>query len=312
MKHEERLDRMLESGVISQEQYNSLQVSLTHSEELHKEELRSKRIPLWVGVAVAIINLLIAIALIDFGGDVPQVQQTAQAVEDVRQTLNTGGVGAMDSKLSSIFSIALFSSFILLPLLLFTYLHNSLVSEEEEVFTAWAQVESNYQRRSDLIPNMVETVSKALKHEAEVLGNIAEERSNNIDETVSALVSAQKEGAELLKEVGGKAPEDDAQLAMLHAAQGNIGSLMHKMVATVENYPNLKGNDNIMALQAQLEGTENRINIARMRFNEVAGQFNASMRRMPTSLIASLGNFKRKAYFQADSGSEKPTQVKFD
>jgi LemA protein len=313
MKHEERLNRMLENGIISQEQFDSLYASLETSNEIRKEELKHRKIPVWIGVAIAIINLFIAIFFIDFGGDVPQVAaQSLSAVEDITQTYNQGGVGAMDSKLSNSFSIVVFGSFILIPIFFFIWLYNGLVQEEESIHIAWSQVESNYQRRADLIPNLVESVSKYLQHEEQTLTTVTDARGGGLDDTIKALVDAQREGADLLQESNGSAPEDEAYLAMLTTTQNRIGQLMHKLVATVESYPNLKGSEHLLQLQAQLEGTENRINVARMRFNETVGAFNASIRRMPMSLVASMGNFRRKAYFKSDEGADKVNRIKFD
>lgn len=228
----------------------------------------------------------------------------------------------MSKTLSGGISLTLF---IVVPLMIaltwFVWLYNSLASSEEEVFEAWAQVESNYQRRADLIPNILESVSKYMKFEQETLTGVVRERSEamNVDdqtvtqfeEAVEQMTKAQSDSSALMEKIA-DAPESEEVIEDLYAKQVALGQSMHRILALSENYPSLRSADQMLTLEAELEGSENRINIARMRFNEAASEFNASMRRMPMSMVASLGGFQRKAYFKSDEGANKAVKVNFE
>ena len=172
--------------------------------------------------------------------------------------------------------------------------------------SSWAQVESNYQRRADLIPNLVKTVKAFAEHEGDTLGDIAKLRSqmDGVEEE-NTKIKTMAEGAALHL-------DDDAYMANLAQAQQKLTGRVKGLMVAVEAYPNLRSSDQFLELQAELEGTENRINVARMTFNEKVGEFNASIRRMPGSLVAGFGDFQRKAYFKADEGAAKVVPVDFD
>lgn len=172
-------------------------------------------------------------------------------------------------------------------------MYNGLVKSQESVETAWADVESSYQRRADLIPNLVETVKGYAKHEQETLEGVIEARANATKVTI--------DGANMT-------PED---LQKYQAAQGDVTNALSRLIAVSEAYPDLKANENFKDLQTQLEGTENRINKARNDFNEVAKQYNTKRRTFPTSIIASLFGFGDKPYFQAQEGADKAPKVDF-
>lgn len=172
-------------------------------------------------------------------------------------------------------------------------IYNGLVKSQESVETAWADVESSYQRRADLIPNLVETVKGYAKHEQETLEGVIEARANATKVTI--------DGANMT-------PED---LQKYQAAQGDVTNALSRLIAVSEAYPNLKANENFKDLQTQLEGTENRINKARNDFNEVAKQYNTKRRTFPTSIIASIFGFGDKPYFQAQEGADKAPKVDF-
>ena len=229
----------------------------------------------------------------------------------------------MGNSIQSGFSLALI---VIVPLLLVivwvAWLYNALVTKEEAVFEHWAQVESNYQRRADLIPNILEAVSDYMRFEKETLGTIVGQRSEpqatippeiveELREMIDSISAAQEESSDVLGGIRG-APIDDNGLKRLAEAQSALGTSMHGVLALSENYPQLQSSDQVLALQAELEGTENRINVARMRFNEAASEFNSAIRRMPTSVIASAGDFRRKAYFRSDVGSDQPVDVSLD
>lgn len=171
--------------------------------------------------------------------------------------------------------------------------YNSLVSQDESVSTAWSNVENQYQRRADLIPNLVNTVKGYAAHEKE---------------TLDAVVSARSKATQATISIDDLTPE---KLQAYQKAQGEIGAALGRLLAITENYPDLKANENFQALQAQLEGTENRISVERRKFNEIAKSYNTTIRRFPKNIIAGLFGFKKRPYFEAAEGSEKAPEVKF-
>ena len=170
--------------------------------------------------------------------------------------------------------------------------YNRLVSLDEGVETAWAQVENVYQRRADLIPMLVETVKGARDFERETFEAVARARSQVGQTNV--------EGA----------PTAD-QLAQFQESQGALGAALSRLLLVVERYPELKATDAFRDLQVQLEGTENRIAVERGRFNEVTRQYNTTVRRFPTSLIAGWFGFDRRPLFEAEAGAETAPEVDF-
>jgi len=182
-----------------------------------------------------------------------------------------------------------------LPLLFSGCGYNRMVTLDEGVNAAWAQVENVYQRRMDLIPNLVETVKGYAAHEQETLTALTEARSRaggvmNIDE-------------DLLN--------DPEAFARFQQAQDSLGSALQRLLMVTENYPDLKANQNFLALQDQLEGTENRIAVERKRFNEAVRAYNTTIRRFPQSIIANITGFDKKQYFESADGAEVAPEVKF-
>ncbi len=171
--------------------------------------------------------------------------------------------------------------------------YNGLVAMEENVNGQWSNVETQYQRRADLIPNLVNTVKGYASHERETLEGVIEARSKATRITVNA--------EDLTPE----------KLAEYQKAQGAVTSALGKLLAITENYPELKANQNFLELQAQLEGTENRINVARTNFNNTAKEFNTSIRRFPKNILAGLFGFEKRAYFEAAEGAEQAPKVEF-
>ncbi|MDO8519285.1 MAG: LemA family protein [Deltaproteobacteria bacterium] len=178
--------------------------------------------------------------------------------------------------------------------LMFGGTYNRLVTAEEAVSGAWAQVQNVYQRRADLVPNLVETVKGYASHERETLQGVVEARSK---------VSQMTVGEEVINN-----PE---LLQKFQASQGELSSALARLMVVVERYPDLKASQNFLTLQAQLEGTENRISVERMRFNDMAQAFNTLRRRFPNNVIAGILGFEKKAYFEADAGAQKAPEVKF-
>lgn len=171
--------------------------------------------------------------------------------------------------------------------------YNTLVGQDEAVGTAWSNVENQYQRRVDLIPNLVNTVKGYASHEKE---------------TFEAVVSARAKATQTTVDIDDLTPE---KIAAYQKAQGELGSALGHLLAITENYPELKANENFKELQAQLEGTENRISTERHKFNEVAKTYNTSIRRFPKNIIASMFGFEKRPYFEAQEGAEKAPEVKF-
>jgi LemA protein len=172
--------------------------------------------------------------------------------------------------------------------------YNKLVNLNEGVNSSWSQVENQYQRRADLIPNLVNTVKGYANFEKGVLTEVTEAR---------AKVSQMNITKEVLN--------DPQAFAKFQQLQGNLSNALSRLLVTVENYPNLKANENFLQLQAQLEGTENRISVERRNFNEVVQQYNVSIRRFPSSIFAGMFGFRYKEYFKSAPGSETAPKVEF-
>ncbi len=171
--------------------------------------------------------------------------------------------------------------------------YNGLVSMDENVSNSWANVETQYQRRSDLIPNLVNTVKGYAKHESE---------------TLESVMAARSQATQVKIDPSNCTPQ---QLAAYQKAQGDVTTALGKLLAITENYPDLKANQNFLELQSQLEGTENRINVARKDFNDSAKEYNTSLRRFPRNIIASMFGFEKRNYFEAEAGAEKAPKVEF-
>ena len=172
--------------------------------------------------------------------------------------------------------------------------YNGIVKMDEEVNGSWAQVQNQYQRRMDLIPNLVATVQGVANFEKSTLQAVIEARAKATQVTLSP---------QLLN--------DPAAFQKFEQSQGQLSSSLSRLLVTVEQYPNLKANENFLQLQSQLEGTENRIAVERKRFNEVVQGYNAHIRQVPTNIIASFGGFVAKQYFQATAGAETAPKVQF-
>lgn len=170
--------------------------------------------------------------------------------------------------------------------------YNRLVELEEAVGNAWSQVENVYQRRADLIPNLVATVKGAQDFERETLTQVVEARAK-------------------VGQVSFESAPDAQQLAQFEAAQSELSSALSRLLVVVERYPELKATESFQDLQAQLEGTENRIAVERKRFNDATLEYNKARRRFPTILFANIMGFTDKPYFEASPGAEKPPKVEF-
>ena len=192
-------------------------------------------------------------------------------------------------KKSTIITIAV----IALVFLLFFGMYNGLVKKQEAVESQWAQVENVYQRRADLIPNLVETVKGYAAHE---------------EGTFTAVVDARAKATSITIDPSNITPE---QLEQFQAAQDQLSGALSKLLAVKEAYPDLKANENFLALQSQLEGTENRITVERKKFNETAQEYNQSIRMFPRNIIANMFGFEKVAYFKAQAGAETAPKVQF-
>lgn len=171
--------------------------------------------------------------------------------------------------------------------------YNGMVKADEAVSTAWSNVENQYQRRADLIPNLVNTVKGYAAHEKE---------------TLDAVVSARTRATQVTVDVDDLTPE---KLQEFQKAQGEVGAALGRLLAITEAYPELKANQNFLELQAQLEGTENRISVERRNFNDVAKSYNTSIRTFPKNILAGIFGFEKRPYFEAQEGADKAPEVKF-
>lgn len=185
---------------------------------------------------------------------------------------------------------------VLTILLLSSCGYNSLQQKEEAVFKAWADIEANLQRRGDLIPNLVEVVKGYAKHERE---------------TLEAVINARSKATSI--QISAKDLSNPAAMQALQEAQGGLTSALSRLMLVAERYPDLKANQNFLDLQHQLEGTENRINVARQRYNQAVEVFNASIRQFPQNLTNNfILNLERKEYFKADEASKEVPKISFE
>lgn len=174
--------------------------------------------------------------------------------------------------------------------------YNGMVSSAQGVDKQWAQVQNQYQRRADLVPNLVATVSGAANFEKSTLKEITDARAS----------------VGQLKIDPNSAPTDPAKLAEFQLAQDRLGSALSRLLVVIERYPELKANSNFLTLQSQLEGTENRVAVERGRFNEEVQRYNTKVKSFPGVLVAGMFGFAAKPYFAAKEGTETPPKVNFD
>ena len=172
--------------------------------------------------------------------------------------------------------------------------NNKMVKADEAVMSQWAKVENQYQRRADLIPNLVNTVKGYASHEKETLDAVVNARAKATQVTIN--------------------PDNlnEASLKEYQAAQGELSQALGRLLMVTENYPDLKANQNFLELQAQLEGTENRISTERTRYTDMVRDYNTMIRRFPASIIAGIGGFEKKPQFTAEAGAEKAPEVNFN
>jgi LemA protein len=191
--------------------------------------------------------------------------------------------------------LGVLAAVVVVGVLFLTGQYNGLVNRAQAVDAQWAQVQNVYQRRADLIPNLVATVSGAANFEKSTLTEITEARASvgKVQLNASGTPNA-------------------AQLAQFEQAQGSLGSALSRLLVVAENYPSLKATANFQELQAQLEGTENRISVERGRFNELARDYNSAIKRVPAVLFAGIMGFHEKPYFAAKAGADTPPPVSFD
>ncbi len=171
--------------------------------------------------------------------------------------------------------------------------YNGLVTKQESVESAWSQVENVYQRRADLVPNLVATVKGYAAHEKETLEGVVNARSKATQMSIDPTKL------------------DEESLKKFQSAQGELGNAIGRLLMITENYPDLKANENFKELQAQLEGTENRITVERQKFNESAKEYNTQIRHFPANIIAGMFGFDRKPYFEAKDGADEAPKVEF-
>ena len=307
MDAESRIARMEVEGLITAAQADGLRQGIAAQAGRPTAAAGEPRRPGWLvpailagGIVVAAVTAILVVS----GGEIAEVQNVAETLNQPE------AVGTMNRSLAAILFVVVMLA---VPILGFVWSYNGLVSKEEAVLAAWAQTESNFQRRADLVPALVETVSRFMKHERETLTEVADERSRALAalaKAVDSVVARQARAAET--ETRGASLEDQARLTALYEAETAVGKEVAGILAVAEAYPQLRSADQFLELQAKLEGTENRINVTRMRFNEAVGVYNGAIRRLPGNLVAGIGGFRRKAYFQAADGAERAPGVEFD
>ena len=192
-----------------------------------------------------------------------------------------------------LFSFIILAALLLGALIWTKNVYNNLVSSEEDTESAWAQVENVYQRRADLIPNLVATVKGYAAHESE---------------TLEGVIAARARATQVTVDPSDLSPE---AIARFNDAQGELSKALGRLMLIRESYPELKANQNFLELQAQLEGTENRISTERMKFNDIVKKYNTLVRRFPNNILASLFDFEKKGYFEAQPGAENAPKVEF-
>jgi len=207
-----------------------------------------------------------------------------QNYEQRVQTLEDKEIIDKDGSKSSFGKVVL-SVVIVAVLIFFGYVYNNIVKKEEQVNVAWSQVESNLQRKFDLLPNLVKVVKSYAKHERELFVEITSLRSD-----ANRFLKSSK---------------DKTDLKMAKQLQNRLDNSIMQLFAVAENYPQLKSSEHFLELQAQIEGSENRINITRMMFNDAVGKFNSYIREVPVNVVASFGGFSKKEYFMADKTPKK-------
>jgi LemA protein len=180
--------------------------------------------------------------------------------------------------------IGVSAAFVLIVVLWYIGTYNSLISTDQSVNEKWSQVENQYQRRADLVPNLVETVKGYAAHESKVFTEVTEARS---------------------RWASAKTPDEKIKAA------GEMDSALSRLMVVVESYPQLKASENFVALQAQLEGTENRVTVARMDYNTVVREYNVKIKTIPTSIVAGIYGYNDKPFFEAEKGAEKAPKVNF-
>ena len=196
-------------------------------------------------------------------------------------------------KKKSLVTILIIVAVVLVIYLWFKSGYNAMVEKQEAVQAQWAQVENVYQRRADLIPNLVATVKGYAQHE---------------QGTLTAVIEARAKATSVNIDPSNITPE---QLAQFQEAQDQLSGALSRLLVSIERYPELKANENFMALQAQLEGTENRITVERQKFNETAMDYNQYIRKFPRNIIASMFDFEKVGYFKAQAGAETAPKVEF-
>ena len=195
--------------------------------------------------------------------------------------------------MKKIVKIVIIVAIILAIYLWFKSGYNAMVMKQESVQASWAQVENVYQRRADLIPNLVATVKGYAEHE---------------QGTLTAVIEARAKATGVTIDPSNITPE---QLAQFQEAQDQLSGALSRLLVSIERYPDLKANENFMALQSQLEGTENRITVERQKFNETAMDYNQYIRKFPRNIIANMFDFEKVGYFKAQAGSEVAPKVEF-
>jgi LemA protein len=200
----------------------------------------------------------------------------------------------------------------LLPALVALQVHNGLVARREGVDAAWAQIESQHLRRADLVPQLVELLKRQLRHERETLTAVVEARGAALARSADALAAAQAASQREIAALGGAAPPEGERLAAVARADSALAGELQRVFALAEGYPELRSADHFLGLQAQLEGTENRIAVARLAFNDAVREYNAAIEKLPGRWISRARGYSRHAYFEVDPATRDAPVLALD
>lgn len=235
----------------------------------------------------------------------PHTYATQQQLAGLPPAGTTGGTGRVIA-LSALVALLLAAGGTALQA------HNTMLGRAETVDAAWAQVESTLQRRADLVPRLVETVNRYVRHESQLLTGVTRERANATRGVEAALAELQRASADEQTAQGTSPAGDAARLEALARREAAVSQGVRAVLAVAESYPELRSADQFLELQAQLEGSENRINVARMAFNDAVRDYNAALVQIPTSWVARRQGLERRAYFQADEGARVAGPLAFE
>ncbi len=298
MSYKERLEKMLSNGVITAEQAKNLQENILKVAPSVKKPAHRKLPTGMIAGGVGIVVVFLLTILLFSGAN---SEQSAQVVQDVSESLNqAGATGGVRGSLSTFMALVILG----LPLIAafigyMPFIHNRFVSLEEEMLASWAHVESSYQKRADLLPNLAEAVRRYMGLEQNVQNEVTQARAEAGDL------------AEALENLGTARGQDMYEAADL-AAMAVQDKAVGKLFAVMENYPDLKASENVTLLQKQLEDIESQINAARIYYNDATRDYNRAIGKMPGNLVAAMGGFRGRPHFESTVAASTAGQIELN